>query len=127
MEILPVVLFINIMRYIPTKKNDYYQRLDVPVIFPKTLAAERFGATFTREQYELFAVCCHTGTKDSGHFYAYVKPGYTIANDSTTNDWKLGNTWVFASDDKVRVVGEEDVYAEETQRNFYFLLYKLIK
>jgi len=106
---LPEIFVITLNRFVFNGRN--YVKNDKFISFPLTNLTMQPYLSIIHDhyKYDLYAVSCHTGKTNGGHYYSYCL-------DQSTNKW-----YCFNDDDVQEVTNLEDVVCPEA----YILFYKL--
>lgn len=107
---VPPVLTIQLKRFEHHIGSDTSTKIEVPVLIPLFLNIHKYTAESTQnpgtiQVLELFALVCHVGSVNTGHYRVIVK--------------NSDNQWLNFDDSVVSLVSEEDV----SKTNAYLLFY----
>ncbi|EGW32741.1 uncharacterized protein SPAPADRAFT_149886 [Spathaspora passalidarum NRRL Y-27907] len=106
---IPPVLSIQLKRF--EHKNDSTSKIETPVSIPlfldltKYCDGENTDSIDGNKVFELFAVVCHIGSVNTGHYIVYIKDG--------------NGRWFMYDDSVISLVSQQDV----TNKNAYLLYY----
>lgn len=110
---IPPVLSIQLKRFKHSLMSDTASKIETPVKTPLFLNLTKYahdhdpsdGETDGNKVYELFAVVCHAGSVNTGHYIVLVKDGY--------------GQWFKFDDSVISLISQEEV----TNTNAYLLFY----
>eukprot|EP01017_Pseudomicrothorax_dubius_P050902 TRINITY_DN9709_c0_g1_i1.p1 TRINITY_DN9709_c0_g1~~TRINITY_DN9709_c0_g1_i1.p1 ORF type:complete len:476 (+),score=64.18 TRINITY_DN9709_c0_g1_i1:104-1531(+) len=122
----PNILILQLKRF--EYRNGVPQKLDTMIKYP--LRGLNVGKYFKNPHYkassiyDLFAVVCHTGSAESGHYYVniFTDPIEEERQNTGPRSYKVNaakGVWVQINDDKVKRITESDVITPSA----YLLVY----